>query len=507
MAIIIPSKNIYEIDNQKVRNNVVDNVTVDQTIVKPNNEYDVPVYNETFYEFGLEDVDKIKEELKTDLKLTPSNNDIYGASDAFSACSYVAYNSYKKSSFILYFPLAENNKYIKKIYTGKDDDGEPKIKYSLYGDLYEGVASSIFTSSQGDVFGVNIQPITYGEPKISRQVILDIPSEIQHIKEMTYGSFDPKQSIAEAKVYFENEGLIYSPKVEVVLTDKEYYKVEIDFYSSVRTVVMEGEYLDLWGGEKPNVSMVGNYKTYIPNEIQITINGDSIGIDLTDGSVKVGSGNKPYSLSGNELLQDSGKVEGTNLAEHLGNNVLNQYGKGKETAVLLCDINKYYDESDTLAISPNAPITFTINVDAKTEVTYKLENDGLRYATFTTTIDSPLDEDLNVIISTIDQNGYTEEIRNDIPIGSMSSTIKVINVYEYTNISTKAYYTKQEVAPNKKTFNIGDEVIPMVFSASGSDIPMSKYQNGNAKTFTVVGRDIIYDGAVWQKLYLQEKSQ
>ena len=34
MAIIIPSKNIYEINNPKIRDNVIDNVSIDNTIVK-----------------------------------------------------------------------------------------------------------------------------------------------------------------------------------------------------------------------------------------------------------------------------------------------------------------------------------------------------------------------------------------------------------------------------------------------------------------------------------------
>jgi hypothetical protein len=54
------------------------------------------------------------------------------------------------------------------------------------------------------------------------------------------------------------------------------------------------------------------------------------------------------------------------------------------------------------------------------------------------------------------------------------------------------------------TFTEGDIVIPMIPSAMGGDEPMSRYKDGSPKEFRVVGTSIINDGAVWQKIYLQE---
>ena len=48
MAIIIPSKSIYQLNNPKVRDNIIDKVFVDKTIVKPDNDYKVSVYNEDY---------------------------------------------------------------------------------------------------------------------------------------------------------------------------------------------------------------------------------------------------------------------------------------------------------------------------------------------------------------------------------------------------------------------------------------------------------------------------
>lgn len=55
------------------------------------------------------------------------------------------------------------------------------------------------------------------------------------------------------------------------------------------------------------------------------------------------------------------------------------------------------------------------------------------------------------------------------------------------------------------TFQIGDEVVPYVYTANGVDVPMSLDKVGNAKVFQVVGKKSYYDGAVWQELTLLEK--
>lgn len=55
-----------------------------------------------------------------------------------------------------------------------------------------------------------------------------------------------------------------------------------------------------------------------------------------------------------------------------------------------------------------------------------------------------------------------------------------------------------------RIYDIGDEVIPMVYGEDGKDRPMSLYKDGTKKVFRVVGTKFIYDGAVWQELTLQE---
>lgn len=61
------------------------------------------------------------------------------------------------------------------------------------------------------------------------------------------------------------------------------------------------------------------------------------------------------------------------------------------------------------------------------------------------------------------------------------------------------------IPDNLQVFEIGYEVIPMIYGADGEDTPMSMYRDGTPKIFRVVGSKFIYDGAVWQEIILQEK--
>ena len=168
-----------------------------------------------------------------------------------------------------------------------------------------------------------------------------------------------------------------------------------------------------WGISSFDTTIEGEFEDFTPTRLEVTFSGNTTGIDLTDGSITYGDGKNPFSLRGNELLQDSNTTNGEKTAKVLADNILEQYKNGKETATILCEISNYYDYD-------------------------------------------------------------TEE--------------KVISIDNSA----------------KMCFDIGDIVIPMTFSYTGKDVPMSVYKDGSAKVFSVVGTKIFYDGAVWQELTLQE---
>lgn len=82
----------------------------------------------------------------------------------------------------------------------------------------------------------------------------------------------------------------------------------------------------------------------------------------------------------------------------------------------------------------------------------------------------------------------------------------VSDYYEYDKNATNNKGKKVIDITNsdKMLFSIGDIVVPMFPSKQGVDEPLSTTKDGNAKEFYVVGNSIYYDGAVMQKIYLQE---
>ena len=105
-------------------------------------------------------------------------------------------------------------------------------------------------------------------------------------------------------------------------------------------------------------------------------------------------------------------------------------------------------------------------------------------------------------------NFYISEDTNSIEKQYNNTLYNYINGKETAELlcSVGEYYdengnlaisTKDNALP--MLFNQGDIVIPMVFAPNGNDVPMSA-----GKKFEVIGVEPIYDGAVWQKLTIQE---
>ena len=408
MAIKIPSKNIYEMNNPKIRDNVIDNVSVEQTIVKPNNEYEVSVYNEN---------------ISQGFSNSTLQHDEQGKTDGYAYEHYRAwvegYATYCNIQQIK-IPILKENSYISKILLGKNQNNEPNFKFSIIGNINYGTATQKQTFT---IYGIEREETKYAPPTSKKE---DVRFELQNENIVEYTVGNPLTYGVTAKITIVGESNIAELQYEkTTIENKEYYIISnIKIFCGIRyakigATIQLDQNAEMYGEH----TLIGTYEEYIPTNIEITIYGNTIGIDLSDGSSTYGSGKKPHSLSGNELLQDSAKVTKTDksgnnvevaLTKHLGENVLTEYAKGKETATVLCSISDYFDENGEKVI------------DTKT---------------------------------------------------------------------------------NKMSFRLHDEVIPYVFGANNEDKPMSRYQDGTAKVFEVVGSNIIYDGAVWQELTLLEKNQ
>lgn len=106
-------------------------------------------------------------------------------------------------------------------------------------------------------------------------------------------------------------------------------------------------------------------------------------------------------------------------------------------------------------------------------------------------------------ITEVNANSLVKDFRNGKETYELLCSVKEY----YNEDGTLAISTKGQVGgKTKMLFDIGDEVIPYKPTAAG-DKPISYKKDGKTpKTFIVVGVTPIFDGAVWQRLNLVEKS-
>ena len=481
MAIVIPSKNIYNKNNPKVRDNVIDNVTVNQTIITPNNEYDIPVYNQRFRNFSIINTQEVSEHFEVVNKHTAFGH----VEDVVLAfVSYVRIDNYGKIQISVKIPIVNNNSYIQSILHGTNEQGNTNIKYTLQGYKKSGtVTATEYYDYAEDTFSMS--NITATETESALQTF-QIPKEETFAYEGYNSTFDISATVPST-VDFADLGTILTAIPQVV---GDNFEITFDLISKYR-VVKIGNNFAVVGGSK-TIRVDGTYEEYIPEQIEITFYGNTIGIDLKDGTIKVNSGDYPFSLDGNELLQDSGTVGEKSISQHLGDNVINQYRKGKETANILCNISDYYAYGAEKSIYSKGKSLVPIYVTNDVSCSYTSTND---YSTLVVTTDKIFEAPITVVVSHR-ITGATKQTTITIPSGSKRATKKV--EYTYGINSYNATLNANMV------FEQNDKVIPMVLGADGNDHPMSVYQNGVPKIFTVVGTDIIFDGAVWQQLTLQE---
>ena len=452
MAIIIPSKNIYEINNPKIRDNFVDNVSIDYTAITPNNEFETIIYGG---DLPLDNISTTKSDEKKSASMFNLPDDPPYAN--YPIVSTKIINKYATINEIR-IPKLKNNYYVSNIYNTKNASTgssytqiQKYINEEIY--LYQVEDSFNFTADLENGGNFNYDKIVAYTPTaanllstkrindfVGRKVTYRVENEKEYefAKNWQSSISDYESNSVLNKIIYTVNGLTHSATVINSLDfpkDNDFSNLTIDSESDSDNYIIKN--LKIYVGRTLYACATGlclpapitNYEgRKFPSKVveiqqnvskaEITIYGDTIGIDLSDGNITYrldekqgtieGTGEKPFSLSGNELLQDNNK-----RIKLLASDILNQYRNGKETVTLLCDINDYYDENGEKKIS----------IDEAT-----------------------------------------------LPM----------------------------------TFSIGDICIPKIYGADGVDIPLSTHPNGDEKTYRVVGVEPYSSGAVWQKIFLQE---
>lgn len=340
MAIKIPSKHIYSMDNPKIRDNFIDNVEVGTTFVSPDNEFDVSVYN-----LKIDQVEYIKKNHITDIKgatfLISASNVSYELGAYIQVIPYI-------TKLTIKIPKLLVNKYISELILGRNKEGNFNLSISTSYTVEKQPASAKFNY---DTLSntAQIKDIIYGEitEETETKTFVDINEE-----EFSITFTEDTGKSVTASVYETFKTMHYDEAYNLLGNENyvstfDYFSFDISFLSGYEKLTFGGSsgvnYENWW-------DINGELVKYIPQQVTVTINGNTIGISLEDGTITYGSGTKPFSLDGNELLQDSATTNGKLTTQHLAENILAQYKNGKETATLLCDIGEYYEKDGTKKI-------------------------------------------------------------------------------------------------------------------------------------------------------------
>lgn len=342
MAIKIPSKHIYNMDNPKIRDNFIDNVEVNITTVTPNNEFDTPVFNETISNFKYSSLFPIYENLEE------KNRSHTYAGELEEIVKFISWvrvdNILNTYDITVEIPRLLKNSYIEKIFYGVDDDNNAELKFNVIGTKNSGIINTNFVYK----YGAFNEQLTLGDLSYTQEQTeksqYQMPEKYSYTYEGEYPDLSMVQSVT-ATVDLPIDESIRNPQISI---SEEKYILTFSVSCGYRASNFGTEFKILTGENTYYVQ--GNYVEYIPSQIEITVYGNKIGISLEDGTVTYGSGTKPFSLDGNELLQDSATTNGKLTTQHLAENILAQYKNGKETATLLCDIGEYYEENGTKVI-------------------------------------------------------------------------------------------------------------------------------------------------------------
>ena len=406
MAIIIPSKNIYDINNNKIIENKIDKVEVNSVSISTIENTDVNIYSNDllvsqFIDYGVEVSNPEKE------KFSWANSQQDIVLDDFAYAYFD--NEIKYISTTLTIPKLGINERIDKI---------EKVELSVYGTkIVQNISASL--------------TINYDYSRVNHTATLGA---------ISYGARNEKEGVFEFPETPESVFVLHIGNVTANVTGVEnlsFYHITEDennfylyFYQMVsyisKKLTAKGSFDNNSTSHLKQAN--GTYTYYEPYKLSISVNGNKKTIDIKDINQVYGNPNSQnlFSIESNELMQITNyhnkKVEGTladrvkvDLLPYNAENTLNKYAKGKETATILCSISDYYDQDGN----------------------------------------------------------------------------KVIDI------------TQQ----GKMMFKEFDVVIPYIYNARGQDVPMSVRKDNTTKEFTIVSIEPFYDGAVWQRLYLLEKTQ
>ena len=283
MAIIIPSSNIYSLDNNKVIDNKIDGVSYEQTI----------------YDYSTED--------------------LWNSSSSLSSSSINATISDNSQWYMLSKTERQRLHYIIKEYrqSGRASLSTNTNNIRDWNDVileFNRTASDAISSTSRA-----IKSQITGTQKASTPTMLPANSSLEAINfwaDMVFKTYG-------------NINITNGTTVTIFL----YYAGDIKVYRETEQF-SNGE----WTQINNEIIYDTNALSFISYHLYSRENKSSA------KNIAIGNTNSAYSLPNLELFTSSAKINGKTLGTYVAEQIIENYKNGKETAEVLCSISNYYDE-------------------------------------------------------------------------------------------------------------------------------------------------------------------
>lgn len=357
MAILIPSKNIYDKQNPKVRDNVIERIEVNAFQVLPNNEFDVNVFVKSYTqnEIGI---------------LGGWGTNIYGSNIGREYAGSVYSNGYgvvylgvtpyylpsgdQNKKITITIPKQSENSFIDKVNYGSTASGN-NIGITVLYYKHNGTAKgTCIVSDEGATREFKITEQSFSSDSSDGKTSsfqVDLSHSYTWNSEYVNGqSYTTNIDITENF----NENNLDNITSANIRQDEDNFYIDLKVFCGYERIALGGYTPPKAGGtpsSKVTVNLTGTVEIYEPIGLEITFKGNKIGIELTNKTEYINgeTAKKVHSVDGNELMQTSNYYQSTdtNAIKRAFNDTFFNYNKGKETATILCDMNDYYEYNST----------------------------------------------------------------------------------------------------------------------------------------------------------------
>lgn len=506
MAIKIPSKHIYSINYDPVVDNNIDNVEFEQAVLTTEDKI-----NETVFLQSIEPATSLNRNTiaQTLIHYLTSGGTVTG--DVYVGVDFRVYYAYQDITITI--PRKQFNETVYRVYDGvyTDDYGKEKTyiqlsinKYKYIQGQPQGRAEADINYSNGAIIGLPRFLSGLGNSNWEFvETVEETPKNIVFKQDRIYQDGNEKSG---KYITYNIDYSFNIPNQENVKTQKFVYNSTTDTYDITLRLLTNLEVYNLCGynpefemakvQEYVLIFLFGGEKYELDS---ITVMGNRYTLKQERESKTIGNGDSPFSFDGNELIQTTN----TPTPETKYQGVIDEWKNGKQTAVITCPIVDYYDENaKTEEITETEYVGNSIDVQAYHAEAEKYVDLGydIKSVKF---VSSSYRNPLTVTILSTTARGFTYRVELETWVSALTNIACVFEVEKYIQ-KPDAPIIDTSGLENRMVFDIGDIVVPYVFTNKG-DKPMAYNRDLTPKKFKVVGTKISKRQGGSQELTLLEE--